>query len=343
MNIFLAIAVDKLSEVKAVKEDSSHRSEKREEKRREREEQLLALKNSSQPSSITQTLRRVLVFYSSSLQQQQDQQRRRRRRSKRKHSLLSASPERAARSFSLSMAVNTASMRRSSYAATRAISDPVKRTDLDNVVLEDNRTSFVPRKVLLKNPLGRVLDSLGHSTNVSNVSTPQDNLIELTRLDAGAPPIEESVTHELYDLAQVESQLLSDSLESGTAQGSLRRGSNRPQSAQVERKFSDALDGLEFERTQSLPCTTVPSEINIKANNEGAAPLVNPTHTDSVVSPEDASIARLVRKSSLEEIDPIPLPGDDEYNMRETERQKVLSCCCHGYIFISHFRDSRFY
>ena len=280
------------------------------------------------------------MFYSASLQQQQDQQRRR-KRSKRKRSLLSEPPKRAARSFSVGMAVNTASIRRSSYGANRAISDPVKRTELDDIVLEDNRTSLpitvVPKKVHLKNPLGRVLDRLGHSTKESNVPTPQDNPIELTRLDAEAPPIEESATHQLYDLAQVESQLLSDSLESGTEQGSSRRGSNRPQSAkQVERKFSDALDSLEFERTQSLPCTTVPSEISIKPGNGGATSLVNPTHTDPVVSPEDASIARLVRKSSLEEIDPIPLPGDDEYNTRETERQKVLSCHCHdrhGYIF----------
>ena len=84
-------------------------------------------------------------------------------------------------------------------------------------------------------------------------------------------------------------------------------------------------------------------QINNKANNGGATPLVNPTHTDSVVSPEDASIARLVRKSSLVEIDPIPLPGDDEYNTRKTERQKVLSCHCHGYIITSLFRDIRFY
>ena len=328
--------------MKAVKEDSSHRSEQREEKRREREEQLLALKNPSQPSSITQTLRRVLVFYSTSLQQQQDQQRRRRRRSKRKHSSLSAPSNKAARSFSLSIPVNTASMRRSSYAATRAISDPVKGTELDDV-LEDNRTSLpVARKVLLKNPLGRVLDSLGHSTNAYK-STPQDSSIELTRLDVEATPIEESVAHRSYDLAQVESQLSSGSLESGTAQSLLRPGKNRPQSATLaERKFSDTFDSLDFERTQSLPCTTVPSEINKKPSNGGAAPLVNPTHTDSVVSPEDASISRLARKSSLEEIDPIPLPGDNEYNTRETERQKVLSCHCHGYIITSLFRDLRF-
>ena len=65
VNVFLAIAVDKLSEINAVKEDMTLRTEQQEEKRKERKEQLDALKNPTRPQKLRQTLQRVFLFTSS--------------------------------------------------------------------------------------------------------------------------------------------------------------------------------------------------------------------------------------------------------------------------------------
>ena len=64
MSIFLAIAVEKLSEVRSLEEDSVEQTEKTHELRKTREERLHALKNTSEPQVHRRTLRRVLNFYS---------------------------------------------------------------------------------------------------------------------------------------------------------------------------------------------------------------------------------------------------------------------------------------
>ncbi len=62
--MFLAIAVDKLSEVRSLEEHSVEEHEKMKEERKVREERIHALKDTSEPQVHRRTLRRVLTFYS---------------------------------------------------------------------------------------------------------------------------------------------------------------------------------------------------------------------------------------------------------------------------------------
>ena len=62
LNVFLAIAVDKLSEVRSLEEDSIEETEKLKERRKEREEQICALKNPDQPQVQRRTIRRVMRY-----------------------------------------------------------------------------------------------------------------------------------------------------------------------------------------------------------------------------------------------------------------------------------------
>ena len=60
--MFLAIAVDKLSEVRSLEEDTMEETEKLRERRKEREEQISALKNPNQPQVQRRTIRRVMRY-----------------------------------------------------------------------------------------------------------------------------------------------------------------------------------------------------------------------------------------------------------------------------------------
>ena len=60
--MFLAIAVDKLSEVRSLEEDTMEETEKLRERRKEREEQICALKNPNQPQVQRRTIRRVMRY-----------------------------------------------------------------------------------------------------------------------------------------------------------------------------------------------------------------------------------------------------------------------------------------
>ena len=62
ISIFLAIAVDKLSEVKSLEEDTIEETEKLLERRKEREEQISALKNPNEPQIQRRTIRRVVKY-----------------------------------------------------------------------------------------------------------------------------------------------------------------------------------------------------------------------------------------------------------------------------------------
>lgn len=62
ISIFLAIAVDKLSEVKSLEEDTIEETEKLMERRKEREEQISALKNPNEPQIQRRTIRRVVKY-----------------------------------------------------------------------------------------------------------------------------------------------------------------------------------------------------------------------------------------------------------------------------------------
>lgn len=61
MNAFLALSVDKLSEIRDLEEDESKEKESEEKERKEREEQLCALKN-PEPEVRRRTIRRLLRF-----------------------------------------------------------------------------------------------------------------------------------------------------------------------------------------------------------------------------------------------------------------------------------------
>lgn len=91
VSIFLAVSVDKLSEVKEARKDISLRTEQQQEMRKERREQLDALKNTEDSSSISNTLYRLVRFYSVSQKRQQDHQqlqlKKQRHRKDRKRSL----------------------------------------------------------------------------------------------------------------------------------------------------------------------------------------------------------------------------------------------------------------
>ena len=60
--MFLAIAVDKLSEVRSLEEDTMEETEKLLERRKEREEQISALKNPNEPQVQRRTIRRVMRY-----------------------------------------------------------------------------------------------------------------------------------------------------------------------------------------------------------------------------------------------------------------------------------------
>ena len=62
VSIFLAISVDKLSEVRSLEEDTMEETEKLLERRREREEQICALKNPNEPQIQRRTIRRVMRY-----------------------------------------------------------------------------------------------------------------------------------------------------------------------------------------------------------------------------------------------------------------------------------------
>ena len=62
VNVFLAIAVDKLTEVRSLEEDTIEETEKLLERRKEREEQICALKNPDQPQVQRRTIRRVMRY-----------------------------------------------------------------------------------------------------------------------------------------------------------------------------------------------------------------------------------------------------------------------------------------
>ena len=62
VSVFLAIAVDKLSEVRSLEEDTMEETEKLRERRKEREEQISALKNPNQPQIQRRTIRRVMRY-----------------------------------------------------------------------------------------------------------------------------------------------------------------------------------------------------------------------------------------------------------------------------------------
>ena len=70
VSIFLAIAVDKLSEARSLEEDLVQQSEKMEELRKVRKEQLQALRNPEESHAHRRTLKRAIQFYSSNPQQQ---------------------------------------------------------------------------------------------------------------------------------------------------------------------------------------------------------------------------------------------------------------------------------
>ena len=69
MSVFLAIAVDKLSEARSLEEDSVQQVEKMEEMRKVRKEQLQALRNPEESHAHRRTLKRAIRFYSSNPQQ----------------------------------------------------------------------------------------------------------------------------------------------------------------------------------------------------------------------------------------------------------------------------------
>ena len=62
ISVFLAIAVDKLSEVRSLEEDTIEETEKMLERRKEREEQISALKNPNAPQVQRRTIRRVMRY-----------------------------------------------------------------------------------------------------------------------------------------------------------------------------------------------------------------------------------------------------------------------------------------
>ena len=84
LSIFLAVSVDKLSEVQQMKKDISMRTEQQQEMRKERREQLDALKNAKDFSIISSTLYRLVKFYSI-LQSQQHSQHQRQHLKKQHH------------------------------------------------------------------------------------------------------------------------------------------------------------------------------------------------------------------------------------------------------------------
>lgn len=287
MNIFLAIAIDKLSEVNSVKEDSSHRSEQREEQRREREEQLLALKNPTQPSSLSQTLRRVLVFYSANLKQQEEQQLTRRKRSRRARGSLTIPLPKTDRS--ISMPHTMADIRRQSYASSRAASDPVSPSAYnedrkDSINVATYLHNIVPQKVSSVNPLTKFFKTQSQHSSMIRSAT-----IELDRFET-TPTNDTSMSHDKEpdesscDVLPVE-----------------------PVTVLEESTTFDCSNSLE---SQSLP------------------PQPSPSHSRVLAAPADVSIARLVRQSSLEEVDQIVLPGSEEIQ----SHRRPKKCLVRNYI-----------
>ena len=162
-NIFLAIAVDKLLEVNEVEKDITKRVEKMEEQRREREKQLSALKNpSSEPSGLGRTLKKIVLLYSFNVSREEEIKRRKINKKKRPRSEL-------IRRVSTQSEI-TLQERRKSFNDNRATSDPIRYNggdDDDDTIdpttianTNTNRGRLFPHKVILKNPLRKVEESI---------------------------------------------------------------------------------------------------------------------------------------------------------------------------------------
>ena len=173
LSIFLAVSVDKLSEVKEVKKDMSMRTEQQQERRKERREQLDALKNVEDFSNISSTLHRLVKFYSvlngqhHRQRQWQQQLKKQKQQKKRVYSLqLNAAPQ-----------VSVEEKRRN---LRKSVSDPVHDTmglDLDDEDLglrdtySEVTSTTVPSsdqhpgviKTGLKNPLARFQQSFAEA------------------------------------------------------------------------------------------------------------------------------------------------------------------------------------
>lgn len=264
VNIFLAIAIDKLSEVKAVNEESTHRLEQREEERKELEEQLDALKDPLQYFKLSQTLRKVLIFYSSNLKEEEELQETRRRRRERS---VSETHVKVDRSVSLPLA----EIKRRSFASAHAVSDPGGMKEEEGERREQLKhylTGMAPQKVSIANPLGKFF-KLQHSA--SSIAT-------ASQLNTGV----KAMTLELTEATPPTS----------------RADQSKSRMPDIEEEVTD------FCRNNSINSL---GECSLELNM--LASLVAPP--SPLAPPTDASVARLVRKSSLEDIDLI-IPAEPE-------------------------------
>ncbi|XP_019855146.1 PREDICTED: voltage-dependent L-type calcium channel subunit alpha-1D-like isoform X2 [Amphimedon queenslandica] len=288
VNIFLAIAIDKLSEVKAVNEESTHRLEQREEERKELEEQLNALKDPLQYFKLSQTLRKVLIFYSSNLKEEEELQETRKRRRERS---VSEAHVKVDRSVSLPLA----EIKRRSFASAHAVSDPGRMTEEEGERREQLKhylTGMVPQKVSIANPLGKFF-KLQHSAS---------SMATASQLNTGV----KAMTLELTE----------------TTPPTSRADQSKSKKPDIDKDEEEVTDFCRNNSINSLGDCSL--ELNTPASLVAPPSPLDP--------PTDASVARLVRKSSLEDIDLIIPPesersgmanGDKGLAMKPTKFKKI--------------------
>lgn len=275
----MAIAIDKLSEVKAVNEDSSHRLEQREEERREIDEQLNALKDPLHYFKLSQTLRKVLIFYSTNLKEEEQLQESRRRKRGRDRS-VSETHARMGRSVSLP----SSEEKRRSFAANHAASDPGNMLKDEDEKGKDHFKHYlqglVPQKVSIVNPLTKFFKSAPSSTSLRTSGDPYEATPTTKTNQSNAMKAVKS-----HDLSQV-----------------LRKEDDRRRIADTSFTREDSLESISLQLVPPTPSLSPPTDYQ-----------TTPTSTPSFARapPTDASVARLVRKSSLEDIDLIALPESE--------------------------------
>ena len=349
-NIFLAIAVDKLLEVDEVEKDITKRVEEREEQRRERVKHLDALKNPTEPSGLGRTLKKIVMLYSLSVDQEETRKRRQKqRRNKRRPgseikqerspSLVTSSSTNSSSNSPTSGGTGSATEKRRSFARASLGTLPVLSSVDSSGSIERGLeyeskgpspfgSGIYPRKVSLRNPLRKAEESIdvqlaeeeskltssGKRESSSTMSSDFGDLSmwkwkrddSTVTLKSALDPAENKSS--TSDLAIMTGLSLATS-ETASSFACRSRGS--------EDDFNFIRDTRDIAANASSP-VLIPHATPMPVLNASLIP------TTLSGTGEDASVSRLERKSSLEELTPLPMPGEGrERTERDNTRVSV--------------------
>lgn len=330
-NIFLAIAVDKLLEVNEVEKDITKRVEQMEEQRREREKQLTALKNPTEQTGIGRTLKKIVMLYTLSVSHEEDIKRRKRNQRRRSGSEISHDRPKS------TSAITNSERRKSSFE--RAISDPTKYISDESDSGGDHQRSSIssisdrlfPRLVSLNNPLRKAEESIelqGYKLrehgdgrigsrrldNTNSFISISDDFEEFDFFGKNRPSITTNNSDQSTYTYTESCEGSDDTIEysktqpSGFTKTPFYKQSSFDSDCSSITVSTDS-SGSSIRQVRSSPIMknfSVPKPILVPGNSPilkpGTTPMVVP-NTVGGATTEDASINRLARQSSLEEVD----------------------------------------